>query len=46
MMCLNIGWAKSQIDSGELRGLAVIGPNRAHALPNVPSLLPPLHALR
>lgn len=37
MMCLNIGSAKSQIDSGELRGLAVSGPNRAPALPNVPT---------
>ena len=37
MMCLNIGSAKAQIDSGELRGLAVSGPNRAPALPNVPT---------
>ena len=37
MMCLNIGSAKAQIDSGELRGLAVSGPNRAAALPNVPT---------
>lgn len=37
MMCLNIGSAKAQIDSGELRGIAVSGPQRAAALPNVPT---------
>lgn len=37
MMCLNIGSAKAQIDSGELRGLAVSGPHRAPALPDVPT---------
>ena len=37
MMCLNIGSAKAQIDSGELRGLAVSGAARAPALPNVPT---------
>ena len=37
MMCLNIGSAKAQIESGELRGLAVSGPQRAAALPNVPT---------
>ncbi len=37
VMCLNIGSAKAQIDGGELRGLAVSGPQRAAALPNVPT---------
>ena len=37
MMFLNIGSAKPQIDSGELRGLAVSGAERARALPNVPT---------
>ena len=37
MMCLNIGSAKSQIENGELRGLAVSGPNRAPAPPDVPT---------
>jgi tripartite-type tricarboxylate transporter receptor subunit TctC len=37
LMFLNIGSAKPQIDSGELRGLAVSGNERAPALPNVPT---------
>ena len=37
MMFLNIGSAKPQIESGELRGLAVSGAERAAALPNVPT---------
>ena len=37
LMFLNIGSAKPQIDSGELRGLAVSGVARAPALPDVPT---------
>ena len=37
MMFLNIGSAKPQIDSGELRGLAVSGAQRSTALPDVPT---------
>ena len=37
VMFLNIGSARSQIESGELRGLAVSGAQRAPALPQVPT---------
>jgi tripartite-type tricarboxylate transporter receptor subunit TctC len=37
LMFLNIGSAKSQIESGTLRGLAVSGTARASTLPNVPT---------
>jgi tripartite-type tricarboxylate transporter receptor subunit TctC len=37
VMFLNIGSAKSHIDNGSLRGLAVSGTSRAAALPNVPT---------
>ena len=37
VMFLNIGSARSQIESGELRGLAVSGSQRAAALPDVPT---------
>jgi tripartite-type tricarboxylate transporter receptor subunit TctC len=37
LMLLNIGSAKSQIDGGELRGLAVSGSARVASLPNVPT---------
>jgi tripartite-type tricarboxylate transporter receptor subunit TctC len=37
LMFLNIGSAKGQIESGNLRGLAVSGTARASTLPNVPT---------
>ncbi len=37
LMFLNIGSAKAQIESGNLRGLAVSGTSRAATLPNVPT---------
>ena len=37
-MCDSVGFSQPLVDAGKLRGLAIIGPNRLAAVPNVPTV--------
>jgi tripartite-type tricarboxylate transporter receptor subunit TctC len=37
-MCDSVGFSQPFVDAGKLRGLAIIGPNRLAAVPNVPTV--------
>jgi tripartite-type tricarboxylate transporter receptor subunit TctC len=37
-MCDSVGFSQPQVDAGKLHGLAIIGPKRVPAVPNVPTV--------